>query len=121
MIRAKDDEVLQSLLAHVYHPILGDIVGWINDNYGIVIITEGARLRTHANDLHADDQDIIRAVDCRSWIYKEPQEIVDRVNLRWIYDHKRIMKKVLVWHESMRRQGKHFHIQVHPNTYSNAE
>jgi len=84
----------------------------IYDRFEEIIITESWRPSRHKNDLHG--LITLRALDLRSWIYDDPQKVVDYVNNRWIYDPTRPEMMCCVYHDS--GQGDHFHIQVHPYT-----
>lgn len=110
MIKIKDSSVLYSLLRVPFDETLISVLVWLDDQYpGRVVITSGYR---SGNSIHGTIP--CRAVDLRSWIFKDPELRANYINHMWEYDHKRPDKKVCVYHDSGR--GLHFHIQVHPNT-----
>ena len=117
MIEIKDDEkhlVLIGLLLHRFHTTLVEVLCWIIELVGNITITESFRCQLHPNDLHGTLP--VRAADLREWIYPDPQWIVQQINAAWEYDYERPEMVVALYHENRKTKGKHFHIQVHPNT-----
>ena len=112
-VHIKDMSVLRSIMERRFAPILIDITSFITQKYGIYI-TEGYRDKRHPNDLHGTQP--VRAIDLRYWCYPDyiALKIQEQVNLIWVYDPSRPDMQVALIHDS--GEGKHFHIQVHPNT-----
>ena len=110
MIQIKDTSILKALLARDYHPTLIDIIMWTEDTYGKVVITSGYRY----GDRGCHGTLPCRAIDIRSWVYADPEEIAEAINKHWTYDFRRKEKKCAMVHDV--GKGIHFHIQVHPNT-----
>ena len=110
MLDVKDYDVFYSLLANSYHYKLIEVVWWINKKYGDLMFTCGKR----HGDTGVHGTDPCRGIDLRSWIYKDPQEVVDSVNDIFVYDPDRPDKSVAMLHNA--GSGEHIHIQVHPNT-----
>ncbi len=113
MIRIKDTEIFSTLLSRIYHPVLIDIIIWLEETHEPdekVIITSGYR----GGDPGCHGTNPCRAIDIRSRTYKNPERIVEEINDRWIYDPARPEKKCAMVHDV--GQGKHIHFQVHPNT-----
>lgn len=108
----KNIDVLRSILSHKCDIKLEKILAWWEQYVGDFVITEFYRPQRHGNDLHGVEP--VRAIDLRSWIYSDPEWVCNRCNLSWVYDPNRPEKKVCVYHNA--GSGKHFHIQVHPNT-----
>ncbi len=119
-IKIKNAEVLSSILGHVFHPVLIDVIVWVAISFGLMI-TEGWRPRRHASDLHGVP-DPVRAIDLRSWFYRPEKatQIEQAINNRWIYDPNRPNMKVAMIHK-VKGGALHFHIQVHPNTVRRGE
>lgn len=109
----KDINVLLSLLYAKYDPKLIRLMIWWEKAFENMTITEGYRPQKHPNDLHGVIP--VRATDLRSWIYSNPEWVRAKCNNIWEYDPNRPEKEVCVYHDS--GSGKHFHIQVHPNTH----
>ena len=98
-----------------WHPKLVDVIQWIIEYTGEVIVTSGLRFRT----LYANDSGIhlivpLRALDIRYYIYNDPSKLCDIINQHWVYDPRRPKLKVAVLHNT--GMGMHFHIQVHERT-----
>lgn len=111
-IEVKDEDVLHGLMQYRFDPMLCRIVRWIAQEWGRIVITEGYRQKRHNNDLHGEIP--VRAVDLRSRIYMKPEMVADKINSEWQYDYQRPDMQVCVYHDS--GEGKHFHVQTHPNT-----
>ena len=110
MIIIKDEETLEGLL-FAYHPTLVKIVLFVFAYEGKICITCGYR----EGDIGVHGTVPCRGIDLRSWIYPNPQDIVDRVNSKWIYDPDRPDMKCAVLHAT-KSGALHIHLQVHPNT-----
>lgn len=116
-IKIKDTNVLISLLYTRFNPKLFRVLRWWKRNFGKLVITEGFRPKKHVNDLHGVYP--VRAVDLRSWIYEDPEEVARICNRTWTYDPSRPRFKVCVYHNA--GSGAHFHVQVHPMTENRGE
>ena len=106
----KDFKVFESMVSYPYHHLMIALLWWIKGKYGDLIITCGKR----PGDTGVHGTDPCRGVDIRSWIYPDPQAVVDRINEVWVYDPARPEKKVAILHDA--GSGDHIHLQVHPNT-----
>jgi len=113
IIKIKNTEVLDSIMTHVFDPMLVKVLTDFCQATNYATITEGYRPQHHPNDLHGTDP--VRAVDLRSWCYPEPTMLARDFNTVWEYDYKRPHMEVLVYHKSG-RDARHFHLQVHPHT-----
>lgn len=92
-------------------PKLSLLLAWFHDRWpDKTIITESWRPARHPGDLHSLVP--YRAIDLRSWVFKDPCKIADEINAAWVYDPQRPKKLCCVYHGEI----KHFHLQVHPNT-----
>ena len=111
-IRVKDPMVLSTLMLKSFDRRLVAVICWWIDNFGRITITEGWRKKKHPNDLHGEDP--VRAIDARSWEFKNAEQMAKKCNEVWAYDPARPQMEVCVYHDT--GQGIHFHIQVHPNT-----
>lgn len=56
----------------------------------------------------------VRAVDFRCHDDEKGNRTEDYINSKWIYDPMRPQMRVAIYHDV--GQGKHLHLQVHPNT-----
>lgn len=110
MFGVKDFDVFYSLLTYNYHHKLIEVVWWVYKKYQDLYFTCGRR----PDDTGVHGADPCRGIDLRSWIYKDPQELVDFVNDNWIYDPDRPEMMVAILHDA--GSGNHIHLQVHPNT-----
>jgi len=110
-IRVKNVNVLRNILEPRIHPTLAQILEDITLTFG-VMITEGYRIKRHINDLHGTTP--VRAIDIRSWHYKNPQLVAEWINDRWMYDPDRRDMLCCILHDA--GAGPHMHIQVHPMT-----
>lgn len=57
-----------------------------------------------------------RGLDLREWVLNDPEAFVKAINDKWIYDPKRPELKCARIHKNRRGEGRHLHLQVHPNT-----
>ncbi len=112
MIAIKDTSVLMQLLTMEYHPKLVMIMAYITDMWDRTVIT--CAYRGGDKGVHGTDPG--RGIDIRSWVFSNPDKVVDRINLDWQYDPERINLRVALHHENRGAPGKHIHIQVHDNT-----
>jgi len=118
-IKVKNHKVLMSLLAVPYHQNLIQVLVWVSIRYHDLVITSGYR----DGDKGVHGLKPCRGIDIRSWIYNDPQKIVDDINSYWEYDTQRKYhiingnKKLLLtakYHDT--GSGDHIHLQAHPRT-----
>ena len=109
-IKVKDTKVLEGLLIVPFDTRLAHLAQWVATRYSEVVITSG--YRKDSKGVHGTVP--CRGIDIRSWIYSNPQVIVDDVNFHFIYDTERPEKRCAIFHNS--GQGKHLHLQTHFNT-----
>lgn len=110
MIGVKNYEVLESLQVE-WHPKLRKIVEWLCKYKEHVVITCGYEKRNYASTHSVIP---LRAIDIRSWIYRDPAELCTIINNIWIYDPNRPAKLCAMYHDS--GSGFHIHIQIHEDT-----
>ena len=115
MINYKDEEVLRGMLSVRWHPILINIYEWLDERHGEQVIVTCAYEDRDYPSTHSMDP--LRAFDIRSWVFDDPQKIVDEINIYWLYDFDRPTKKTAIYHDTGR--GAHIHVQVHDNTIKN--
>jgi len=113
MIQVKNMQVCLSLMGWLYHSKLQHLIAWIYSRHKKLYFTEGHRIARHLNDLHATNP--VRAIDLRSWIFKNPRKVKQDIDDHWIYDSDRPKMSCCVYHR-VGIGGWHFHCQVHPNT-----
>lgn len=113
MIKFKNDSVKKSYLDVDSHPKIKKLIAWLYERQEI-LITQGYEKRDYVS-VHSMIP--FRGVDIRSWIYDDPQSVVDGINKHWIYDESRPGKKCAMYHDTGR--GAHIHLQVHNNTILN--
>ena len=109
MIAIKDTATLISMM-HGFHPTLVDIAVWLEEMYSRTVITCGYR----PGDEGVHGTSPCRGLDLRSWVYPDAQKVVDHVNTRWQYDHRRPKMLCAILHDV--GSGRHIHLQVHPRT-----
>ena len=109
-IQVKSNKVLENLLVHRYHKDLSFMLNWISVRYSDLVVTSGYRV----GDTGVHGTDPCRGMDIRSWIYSNPQGIVDDINEHFIYDTDRPKKKCAMLHSV--GDGMHIHLQVHPKS-----
>ena len=96
------------------HPKLTNIIKWIVDLTGVVVITSARRYRLiHPKDSGIHLTDPLRAADIRYYIYGNPHGLVCLINQHFQYDYKRKKLECAVFHDTV---GKHIHLQVHDRT-----
>jgi hypothetical protein len=99
------------------HFKLTDLILWIVDFTGEIVITSARRYRTiHAKDSGIHLTDPLRAVDCRYFVYNNPDKLVDIINANWLYDPRRKSLNCSVLHNPLGGLNKHIHLQVHERT-----
>ena len=111
MIKIKDLKVLDSLLIHPYHSKMRELLKWFCVRYSETVFTGGYEERNYPS-VHSVIP--VRGMDVRSWVFSDPQAVVNDINSVWIYDPKRPGLKCAVYHNTGR--GAHIHLQVHNNT-----
>jgi len=109
-IQIKDWKTLKGLMLQPYHSKMIALAEWVTVRFSKVIFTSAFRL----GDQGVHGTVPCRGLDMRSWVYEDPQLIVDEINTHWKYDHKRPKFKCAVLHDS--GSGTHIHLQVHNNT-----
>lgn len=113
-LKAKDEGVFYNLLGVRVHYRVTEILVALG-KWGTPVVTSAYREhKAHAKDSGIHSTDPLRAVDIRSWIYSDPEMIVDWINLQWEYDNQRPWMKCAILHNT--GSGEHIHVQVHPNT-----
>jgi hypothetical protein len=114
-IRFKSLEIAHNFCDVRIHPKLTNLLMYIADLTGEVIITSARRYRTvHPKDTMLHMTDPLRAVDIRHYIYNDYLKLKDTINSIFQYDSRRPTKDVIVFHDI--GLGSHFHCQVHPRT-----
>ena len=112
MIEVKDTAVLESLILHPAHPRLIDLLKWVCERFPVVVVTQGYEERDYPS-VHSTVP--VRGIDIRSWIYNDPQKIVDEINATWEYDPERPGEyECAKYHDTGR--GPHIHLQAHDRT-----
>jgi len=113
MISIKDKSVLYNIMRVPYDETLIGVIMWLDGQFpDRIIITSGYR---PGSGVHGTTP--CRAVDIRSWIFKDPELRANYINHAWEYDYERPNKLVCLYHESKPGADDwHFHIQVHKNT-----
>ena len=108
----KDLKVLRNMFAVEWHPSLIALFLWLNVRLskGKVLVTSAYR----KGDKGVHGTVPLRAIDIRSSVFKDPQQIVDDINECWKYDPNRPEMGCGLYHDT--GSGFHIHIQVHPNT-----
>jgi hypothetical protein len=94
------------------HPMLRAVLQDIEDNLMQEEPTITSQFRIDDPGIHGTMP--LRAHDLRCWDTFMGTWVERRVNERWQYDPDRPYLNVCMFHDS--GQGKHLHIQVHPNT-----
>jgi len=115
--------VMQSFFSVAIHPMLFEIVYFVYQKYGKLVITSAWRSRKihpHDSGIHTIKEPYLRALDLRSSVYDDPVYVEYEINQRFQYDPKRPKMKCALFHESFDFKGKslkkHFHLQVHDRT-----
>lgn len=113
MIQVKDIDILDSLMGYEFHWNLRELIRWIYGRHKKLYVTEAHRPPIRPGDVHSTDP--VRAMNLRSWIFKNPRKLANDINKNWQYDPKRSHLKCCVYHR-VKGGGWHFHCQVHNNT-----
>ena len=114
-MKIKSWKALKGLLIVAFHPRMVALAVWICCRLSEVVFTSGYRpKKIHSKDSGIASTKPCRHLDIRSYVYKDPQGVVDDINAHWVYDKKRPELKVAVLHDI--GQGRHIHLQVHNNT-----
>ena len=114
-IKVKSYKTLKGLMVVPFHPKMIALAMWVATRYSEIVITSAYRgKKIHDKDSGIAFTDPCRHLDIRSWIYPDAQKVADDINEHWQYDPKRSGFKCAVFHDV--GQGKHIHLQVHPNT-----
>jgi len=103
------------LFRKFWHPKLLEVTQWCLIWWpGTFCITSMWRKKKDDSGIHETFP--LRAIDVRSWYWNDKtcEKIEQRINKYWDYDRERPNLVVCKWHDT--GKGKHFHIQVHPNT-----
>ncbi len=111
MIKVKTKILFGDLLMVSYHPLLIIMIYEIDSRFKEVMVTSG--YRKNDEGVHGTVNPC-RGLDIRSWIYDDPQSIVDFINDRFTYDPKRPKYKCALYHDV--GKGKHIHLQTHKDT-----
>lgn len=111
ILKVKDDTVFQNLFYVAHHPILTDLLQWIQMTMldPLPVITSAYR----PGDKGVHGTDPLRAVDLRSHGL-DAAAIVEKINRHWQYDSRRPKLKCALYHDVGR--GAHIHLQVHDAT-----
>ena len=114
-IKVKDWKTLKGLTEVPTHIRMLALQTWMVVRYSEIMITSAYR----AKKIHDKDSGIAATIPCRhrdfrSWIYEDPQKVVDDINKNWTYDPKRPEYMCAVLHDV--GEGIHIHTQVHDNT-----
>ena len=118
-LKVKNHKVLMSLLAVPYHGKLIEIIAWCSIRYHELVITCG--FRAGDKGVHGT-RPYCRGIDIRSWIYDDPQKIVNDINNHFEYDPTRPTHIVDGVEEPLQCAklhdvyGEHIHLQAHPRT-----
>lgn len=91
-----------------------ELLWWLEGRVELILTSAYRKHKIHAKDSGIHCVLPVRAVDIRSWIFKNPHKVEKLINEYWVYDPERAHKMCCVLHDS--GQGVHFHIQVHQNT-----
>ena len=116
-LKFKDEKIMHNFCDVRIHPILTDIINYILQLHGEVIVTSAFRpIKIHQTDSGIHSTDPLRALDIRHYIYNNPDALVDIVNRKFTYDPKRPTKKCAIFHNT---KGWHIHLQCHDKTRQN--
>lgn len=115
MISFKKFHMLTKLLEVGWHPNIFELLGWLDEEVLSIVVTSTYRPYDSAqSDSGVHSTIPLRGTDIRSYIYKDAQELVDKINKKFEYDPDRPDMKCAVLHDTGR--GIHIHLQVHDNT-----
>ena len=114
-IQFKSYEIAHNFCDVQVHPKLTDLLLWIMEYTGEIIVTSARRYRTiHEKDSGIHLTDPLRAVDLRSHIYNCSEKVAEIINTAWQYDWRRKTLRCAVLHDT--GLGRHLHIQIHERT-----
>lgn len=114
-IEFKNEEIFRNFCLVPMHFKMQNLLVWLSSNdYNLVVTSAYRRKDVHKNDPRIHRTNPLRAIDLRSWIFKDPEEVVGKINSVWEYDLYRPRLMCCVYHDV--GLGKHFHLQVHENT-----
>ena len=114
-MKIKSWKALKGLLIVAFHPKMVALAVWICCRLSEVVFTSGYRpKKIHDKDSGIASTKPCRHLDIRSYVYTDPQSVVDDINKHWVYDPTREHLKCAVLHDVGR--GVHIHLQVHPKT-----
>ncbi len=106
----KTDQIFRYFATVSLSHNLQELLIWFRKTFGEPIITSA--FRKGETGVHGTIP--LRAIDIRSYIYTNAQNVVDTLNQIWIYDSKRPKYKCAILHNT--GKGLHIHLQVHHNT-----
>jgi len=106
-ITIKNHKVLMEVLAAPYHSKLIHLLVWVCVRHDPMIITSGYR-GPKGKSVHNTKP--CRGVDIRSWVYENPQAVVDDINDAFQYDPERPHMRCAILHDT--GSGNHIHLQV---------
>jgi hypothetical protein len=106
----KTDQAFRNFATVSLHKAMQEFLIWFRKTFGEPFITGAFR----DGDLGVHGTIPLRGLDFRSYIYTNPQNVVDTINQIWSYDFKRPGKMCAILHDT--GKGNHIHLQVHPNT-----
>ena len=114
-LRPKSHNVLRAMLLVPYHHRMIALAMWLMVRLSEVVVTSAYReKKIYPNDSGIASTNPCRHLDIRSYVYEEPQKVVDDINKNWKYDPKRPQFKCAVLHDV--GKGVHIHLQTHDNT-----
>jgi hypothetical protein len=115
VIGYSSDRIFRNCHIVPWHFNLIKVATWLTGIAEELIFTSGHRSKLiYSKDSGIHGTDPLRAFDLRSYIYKSPKNIENRINSVWTYDYERPQYNVAKYHDT--GLGVHFHIQVHDNT-----
>ena len=97
------------------HPLLREIVLWVESNYGEQTVTSIYRI----GDAGVHGTLPVRGIDLRDPGEDTARQIMEAVNDRWVYDPDRPAIGCCLYHKNRSNNGRHLHFQVHPRTSRN--
>jgi hypothetical protein len=106
----KTDQIFRNFMTVSIDIILQEFLIWFRKTFGEPLVTSTFR----EGDPGVHGTNPLRGMDIRSYIYSNPQSVVDTINKIWIYDPERSEMQCAILHNT--GKGKHIHLQVHPNT-----
>jgi hypothetical protein len=114
-LQFKTHEIAHNFCDVKIHPKLTDLLLWIMEYTGEIVVTSARRYRTiHKKDSGIHLTDPLRAADLRSYIYNDAGKLAENINSNWQYDWRRGHLRCAVEHNT--GLGRHLHIQIHERT-----